>query len=364
MSVICRRPKQSEESFPANVINANPTYTETLRLLSVLAKEDDQGEDPVEGAEPPKSGFEDIGREALQGLGEKLKKVKEGLGKVACWCVGASVVGARNARENDPAQLSREILYQSPEEAARVGELRKGVEARNMAADAKRNAAREERAKLREDYDAGKETRQDKREVNRQTLDDLSAQQKSDKNKLFSLKESHDNQAAAGLRKNIEATKRAASEIEEAIAGLETKKRDAEVTCNDLRDKVERLKTAGQENTLEFIEASEQLADAEYRMGKFGLAIKRDSLHLDNMQHEVLIYSNKLSAIEDMEGRRLGSISELRKAAVERKAARQAARRDTWKSHVEGVRAWFKTGLSLAKTTKVGQMFARLKSGQ
>mgnify|MGYP000181933767 CR=1 FL=1 len=159
-------------------------------------------------------------------------------------------------------------------------------------------------------------------------------------------------------------TKRAASEIEEAIAGLEVEKRDAEVVCDDLRDEVKRLKAAGRENTLEFIEASEQLADAEYRMGKFGLAIKRDSLHLANMQHEGLIYSNKLSAIEDMEGRRLGSISELRKAAVERKAARQAARRDTWKSHVEGVRAWFKTGLSLAKTTKVGRMFARLKRGQ
>ena len=363
MSVICR-PKQSEVSFPANVINANPTYTETLRLLSVLAKEDGQGEDPVEGAEPPKGGFEDVGREVLRGFGEKLKGVKEKLGEVACWCVGASVVGARNARENNPAQLSEELLYFSPGEAERIGELRAKVEARNTAADVERNAAREERAKLREDYDAGKETRQDKREVNRQTLDDLSAQQKSDKKKLSSLKESHDNQTAAELRKNIEATKRAASEIEEAIAGLEVEKRDAEVVCDDLRDEVKRLKAAGRENTLEFIEASEQLADAEYRMGKFGLAIKRDSLHLDNMQHEVLIYSNKLSAIEDMEGRRLGSISELRKAAVERKAARQAARRDTWKSHVEGVRAWFKTGLSLAKTTKVGRMFARLKRGQ
>lgn len=363
MSVICR-PKQSEVSFPANVINANPTYTETLRLLSVLAEKDDQGEDPVEGAEPPKSGFEGIGREALQGLGEKFKKVKEGLGKVACWCVGASVVGARNARENDPAQLSEELLYLSPGEAERIGELRAKVEARNTAADVERNAAREERAKLREDYDAGKEARQDEREVNRRTLDDLSAQQKSDKKKLSSLKESHDNQTAAELRKNIETTKRAASEIEEAIAGLEVEKRDAEVVCDDLRDEVKRLKAAGRENTLEFIEASEQLADAEYRMGKFGLAIKRDSLHLANMQHEGLIYSNKLSAIEDMEGRRLGSISELRKAAVERKAARQAARRDTWKSHVEGVRAWFKTGLSLAKTTKVGRMFARLKRGR
>ena len=99
-------------------------------------------------------------------------------------------------------------------------------------------------------------------------------------------------------------------------------------------------------------------------MNEAALAIERDLHHLNNAQRITRIYSSELSKIQDMEERRFKSISELKEAAIKRKAARRDARRNTWNSHVEDVRAWFNTGIALAKTTKVGRMFARLKRGQ
>lgn len=350
-------------------INTNPSSNpgghtldneaKKLRLVLKGSEGDSTG-----ATEQPKSGFEDIGREALQGFGERFKKAKERLGKIACKCVGILVVGARRAKENNPAQLSEELLYLPPGETERVGILREKVEVKRTVAAAENIAAKGERDRLKNDHLVGKEARQHRRKVNKQTLNDLSEQQQSDENKLFGLRKSHYSGKAGELWENVETASCEEGKIERVIAERSEERLEAKAEHDRLLSEVEQYKATGREHTPEFIEISNQLADAEYRMNKAALAIKRDLHHLNNAQRITRIYSSELSKIQDMEERRFDSISELKEAAIKRKAARRDARRDTWKSHVEGVRSWFKTGLSLAKTTKVGRMFARLKRGQ
>ncbi len=330
-----------------------------LRLVLEGSEGDSTG-----ATEQPKSGFEDIGREALQGFGERFKKAKERLGKIACKCVGILVVGARQAKEKNPAQLSEELLYLSPGEAERIGELRAKVEARNMVAAAENIAAKGERDRLKNDHLVGKEARQHRREVNRGVLEDLAEQKVSDGNKLSSLRKSHYGGKAGELWENVETASYKEGEIERVIAEHSEERLEAKAEHDRLLSEVEQYKATGREHTPEFIEISNQLADAKYRMNEAALAIERDLHHLNNAQRITRIYSSELSKIQDMEERRFKSISELKEAAIKRKAARRDARRNTWNSHVEDVRAWFNTGIALAKTTKVGRMFARLKRGQ